>query len=143
MPSEARGIGAPGLELQGVVSCPTWALGTKLRPSGRAGCIQPWSHLFHPDFALFSLCVVCTICVVCVSVCIHAHTCRSQSRTPGTEFLSELEAHHYDQTGWLTGELWAVTDMPASVCGWGLALRSCSQSKCSYPLGSSLAPEAC
>lgn len=67
-------------------------LGTKLRPSGRAGCIQPWSHLFHPGFAVFSLCIVCTICVVCVSVCIHAHTWRSQRRTPRTKFLSELES---------------------------------------------------
>lgn len=42
MPAEAKNVGSPDLELQEVVSCPTWVLGTKLGSSGRA--ISAFSH---------------------------------------------------------------------------------------------------
>lgn len=59
-----------------------------------------WKSRIHstmePSFpswfcSIFSVCSMYNM-LVCVSVCIHAHTWRSQSRTPGTEFLLELES---------------------------------------------------
>lgn len=81
MPSEARGIGAPGLELQGVMSCPTWALGTQAF----------WKSRMHstmePSFpswfcTIFSVCSMYNMCGVCECMypCTHMEKPEQDSR---------------------------------------------------------------
>lgn len=72
MPSEARGIGAPRLELHMVVSCPTWMLGTKLKAFWKSrmhSTMEPsfpsWFCTIFPVCSMYSMCGGCECMYPC------------------------------------------------------------------------------
>lgn len=142
LPSEARGIGAPGLESTGGCELPNMGARNQTQAFWKSrmhSTMEPsFPSWFCSIFSVYSMYNMCGVCE-CMYPCTHMEKPEEDSKNWVSLWTGKLTTMAR-LAGWL-GELWAVTDMPASLCGWGLALRSCSQSKYSYPLGSSLAPE--